>query len=402
MRILFFMIVTTLWLLFCVGMSPSSYALCPAFHGSEHNQPRTAPNTGISGHRVLKVFNRNNSWLGGYRFSPGVIFQDNAGRIWLGSGQSLNHVLQMYDQTTLQWTVFGQGPSDSYSELHYHNDAIVPGHVMWICQSRDNKMWFARNRTKPEIVPEHSLVSSFDGARWEALEVRSDPKDSVNIGLFQGRKGAVWFWKNDELMNYDGKRWSAPIKLPKVIGNLAQRAQDSAARGRSDLPAYQGAIRREIITGMQDRSGYIWLGTWSQLIGFDPSRNEWREYPKITVNPELIYEDNAGRLWFADRENIDVYDKTSDSIVTYRLAHYLVGPFRDDFFIYLNAICQDDQGQMLFALSGGLLCYSQARKTWELISLRSIGLDDRINDIMKDRAGRIWIATNQGLVLLDR
>lgn len=115
----------------------------------------------------------------------------------------------------------------------------------------------------------------------------------------------------------------------------------------------------------------------------------------------LIYEDKAGRLWFADRENIVVYDKTRDSIVTHKLGRYLARPF-EDLFIYLNAICQDEQGQMLFAMSGGLLCYDEARKNWVLISLRNIGLDDRINDIIKDRTGRIWIASNQGLVLLDR
>src|SRR5437016_13473538 len=60
----------------------------------------------LAGHRVLKVFNRDNSPFGKYGLSAGVVFQDSTGRLWVGSGPSADQVVKMYDEKTDQWTVF--------------------------------------------------------------------------------------------------------------------------------------------------------------------------------------------------------------------------------------------------------------------------------------------------------
>jgi hypothetical protein len=181
--------------------------------------------------------------------------------------------------------------------------------------------------------------------------------------------------------------------------NLLMSGDSAGAKTASPLPSKR-AIRYEILTGMQDRSGYIWLSTGDGAIRFDQSRHGWRKYTQITVEPELISEDKLGRIWFADRETVVVYDKAKDSTVTLKLPNPLLQSSNHDVFIYLKAMCQDKQGRMLFALNQKVLCYYEATDKWELFILKGVGLDDYINDIIEDRIGRIWVATNQGIVLL--
>jgi ligand-binding sensor domain-containing protein len=57
---------------------------------------------------------------------------------------------------------------------------------------------------------------------------------------------------------------------------------------------------------------------------------------------------------------------------------------------------------MLFATERGLVTFLESEKKWAVYSSQNSGLpDDYITALMEDRAGRILLGTNRGVVVLE-
>ncbi len=385
--------------------------LCFLFWGSQkpaiEKSSTDKQSVRIAGHQVLKVFNDENSWLGGKgHLLPTVIFQDSKGAIWVGS--KMYKIIERYEERIQQWTVFGEKPANYYNRLHYYGGAIIPEEITSIGESKDGKLWFSAGLTISASFVSPCFVSSFDGKQWEKWEIKPSPKEIVRIGLFSGQSARLWFWKGDELMSNDGQGWSRPLKLSNEIKDPRPITSDGQLKvENTNTLAHSQKVRYEIFAALQDQDGYIWLGTVSGAIRFDERRREWKKYSQIKVSPiDKIYQDKYGRLWFSDGwSNVEVYDIAKDSIITYNLLDHIRPAPNDepvDLPLVLRAIYQDSQGQMFFALNRGLLVFSEAAGKWELFDLKDIGLPYGIENIMEDKYGRIWITASSGIAILDQ
>ncbi|MFC1715923.1 sigma 54-interacting transcriptional regulator [Candidatus Poribacteria bacterium] len=139
---------------------------------------------------------------------------------------------------------------------------------------------------------------------------------------------------------------------------------------------------------LQDRQGYLWLGTKNGLRRYDGE-----QFITYTVDDGLagdfvrsICEDSQGRLWIGtDGDGVSCYD--GKQFITYTADDGLV----DD---VVRSICEDSQGRLWFGTDGGISCYN-----WEDFTNYTTkdGLfSNNIRSIYEDSQGRLWFREWRG------
>jgi signal transduction histidine kinase/ligand-binding sensor domain-containing protein len=155
---------------------------------------------------------------------------------------------------------------------------------------------------------------------------------------------------------------------------------------------------------LQDRAGYVWIGTPNGLDRFDGYRV--KTYRNDPADPRslsgsfvsTLYEDRSGRLWVGTQAGLDVYDPRTDRF------DRRIGV---DVIPSVNALFEDQSGSIWIGTFGnGLYQFdpiNQSLTSYRHNSGDSTSLSsNNVNDIFEDRSGRLWIATLAGLDRLDR
>jgi DNA-binding NtrC family response regulator/ligand-binding sensor domain-containing protein len=156
---------------------------------------------------------------------------------------------------------------------------------------------------------------------------------------------------------------------------------------------------------LQDRQGYLWLGTRHGLCRYDGVR-----FTTYTTEDGLpansvgsIYEDSRGRLWFGADEgrmrggvSYAVYLERSrrdgERFITYTPEDRLVGGF-------VMSICEDSQGRLWFGTNSGVFCYDGQRFT-DYTTEDGLA-HNNVRAIYEDRQGRLWFSTFGGVSCYD-
>jgi len=348
----------------------------------------------VAGHRIIRVFSKSNSPIRGFPlgFDAGKLFQDRTGKFWVTPGVGTKSIVEVYDEHNQQWTTFGDAAGTTSNLLHYR-EALLPHDVEHVGQSKDGRMWFADGSTNSYKRP---LLTSFDGTQWQRFDFLEKSTGYVRVGFRSDTEGTLWFWSGEELRNYDGARWSPTYRISEMFKEPVPR---NAAADRE-------TVRYEVFDAIQDRDKLWWFALVSGIVRYDKIRNVWKRFPQIEPNRQ-IYEDRSGRLWFADTDLVSVYDKSKDSVRSFRLSDHLTTEHCGYSLPTLRCMYQDKRGQMLFGHGCGLICYSETTSKWELIHFNRIGLKDSddesnaVNDIMEDRQGRIWISCSTAILVLE-
>jgi len=156
----------------------------------------------------------------------------------------------------------------------------------------------------------------------------------------------------------------------------------------------------------EDRSGIIWVGTYGGgLNRFDQSAQQFKHYHH---NPEdlnslvdtrinSICEDRSGKLWLGTPTGLDCFDPQTEKITHNRHDPNNVNSLIDD---RINSIYEDRSGKLWLGTSKGLDCLIPQTK--EIIHYRHEpgnpnSLNNNIvNVVCEDSAGSLWIGTESG------
>jgi len=171
-----------------------------------------------------------------------------------------------------------------------------------------------------------------------------------------------------------------------------------------DLTSLSGT---DIITITEDRNGNLWLGTWENgLKLFNPQTETFRHFHHDANIPTslshdtvwAITEDNQGNLWVGTENGLDRFEPQINSFKHYRHDVNNSDSLSND-IIY--AITVDSQGNLWVGNENGLDRFnpqSDSFKHYRHDANNPDSLSDgAVMAITEDRQGNLWVGTSKGL-----
>lgn len=170
----------------------------------------------------------------------------------------------------------------------------------------------------------------------------------------------------------------------------------------------EGLPNHHIRSIIQDKSGFIWIGSINGLFKYDGVNFEWintfsstrKNIQNSVVN--ALFEDREGDIWIGTSGGLDKLDTKFNTIVHYK---QISKPNFDHLHVdscintgEVRDIKQDTLGRLWIALyGGGVNCYDpKTRLFTHFINNRSGSLahqSNLINGLFLDPDGTLWIAT---------
>ncbi len=224
-----------------------------------------------------------------------------------------------------------------------------------------------------------------DDLRFERITVEHGLPHSVVNVIFQDTRGFMWFVTQDGLARYDGYEFRVfrhdPGNSRSLSGNL-------------------------LMTGLEDRSGIIWLGDdLTGLNRFDPETETFTRYRHDPEDPHSLshnsvwslHEDHEGVLWVGTRDGLNRFDRETGTFTRHKPdpndPHSL--SCKD-----VVRICEDRSKTLWFGTRQGLNRFDRKTGTFTQYhhdpdDPRSLG-QENVWAICEDRLGVLWVGTRGG------
>jgi ligand-binding sensor domain-containing protein/signal transduction histidine kinase/DNA-binding response OmpR family regulator len=150
---------------------------------------------------------------------------------------------------------------------------------------------------------------------------------------------------------------------------------------------------------LQDRSGYIWMGTRDGLNRYNGHQIEvYKEQLPSTFIYSLM-EDSRGKIWIGTSYGgVSIYDPEKESFESL-LIHGKPYPglmAKDVFTIF-----EDDDHSIWLGTLQGLAHVSNTMDTLVWFGHHTNGFDHSFNSILQDQNKTLWLGTNKGLYTID-
>ncbi|NNM33394.1 MAG: hypothetical protein HKO53_10025 [Gemmatimonadetes bacterium] len=199
-------------------------------------------------------------------------------------------------------------------------------------------------------------------------------------------------------MNTSAPRYRTALHAGLVLAVAAPAAAQAPAEGSFyRIPDEAGLSHQTVHAIVQDRLGFLWVGTADGLNRFDGY--EFRVYRRgeqdgAAPTENLVWdllEDSSGQLWVATGGGVLRYNRPSDRF------DRIPGPFdRSGLEIFPSRFHESREGRLLMATPGGLI--QLEGDAFEPV--RSALLDGSgVRDIAEDPTGAIWLLLAEGELL---
>lgn len=163
---------------------------------------------------------------------------------------------------------------------------------------------------------------------------------------------------------------------------------------------------------VEDHAGRLWIGTEAGLNCFDPATEV---FTRFLHDPDdssslsndwvaAVYEDRGGILWVGTQAGLNRLDSSTGTFVHYK---YDMNDSRSVGFSRVEAIYEDEVGILwIGSWGGGLSRFDHVTETFTRYLRASYNAHSLSNNfvqsIYEDRTGRLWIGTGGGLDRYDR
>ena len=217
-----------------------------------------------------------------------------------------------------------------------------------------------------------------EGVKFKRLNTNHGLSQSFIISSTQDKKGFMWFGTDAGLNKYDGYKFTIYQNNP----------EDSTT------------IRSNGIWSLfVDSQNRMWVGTLSGLDRFDEERNTFVHFKGTDLIWDIL-EDKKGNIWVSTDEGLSLVDDLHNSLTTFRHS--------DEKIEWFKTICEDSKGNFWVgsrAPSEGIFLFNQKQKTFTSVEFpkdnKNQSYNERVKDIVEDRVGILWVATNEGLNYYD-
>ncbi|HYP07286.1 MAG TPA: two-component regulator propeller domain-containing protein [Bryobacteraceae bacterium] len=350
-------------------------------------------------------------------------YEDRFGVFWVlhvsGSGLA---VLDRKSNTVME-----------YSFDHSKGEGTAVTGVTSMLEDRNGTLWLAthgaglwkfdrdRNRfvsyrhdpADPETIPQNNVESLFadrEGSIWAGLGDKGITRFAIHPPLFQrfpqrarDRSGSDSPFIGAIFEDHAGSLWTGTAE---ALNRVDRRSGNYTSYRRTSMPG----ARTDAITIREDRSGNLWVGTYGHgLLRFDRQTNRFKEYRHRRNDPNSLSDDfvsrllldRNGTLWAASAEALHRFDPVTEKFTRYRP----IPPGRSLFYLEL---IEDGDGSLWLGTDAlGLQRFDPVTGQFTAnyqhdISQPGTLSDNRVNSIHIDRAGTMWVGTQNGLNMLDR
>ncbi|MCU1248683.1 MAG: Two component sensor histidine kinase [Edaphobacter sp.] len=344
-------------------------------------------------------------------------YEDRFGALWIFANMTA-----VFDRKTNTLT--------QYSFYERKSPSTVITGVNAILEDRNGTLWLATNGAG---------LLKFDREHRRFISYRNNPLDPESIGqdnvisLFGDREGNVWAglggmglsrfsttappfkrYRHDfGNPNSTGEPFVGAIYEDRLgilwIGNHEALNRIDRTTGQySSYPTAGPGEGSDVITIREDRSGGLWVGTFSHgLYRFD---RRTRQFTRFQHNPADPYSlsndivsrlliDHNGTLWAATWDGLNRFDAATERFRTYR-------PDSQDRTPFYLELGEDSKGALwLGTHASGLQRFEPETGQFAVyqhdIHRPGALSDNRVNSVYFDRSGTTWVGTQNGLNKLE-
>ena len=288
----------------------------------------------------------------------------------------------------------------------------------------------------------HCAISAFaEDAKeaWQFTQISIEQglsQSTVNC-IYQDRYGFLWFCTQNGLNRFDGyeietyrrdserlhHEWIATL-AEDADGNLwigteggglsSWNLKDGSTRHfRHDPqdPQSIGSDRIRTITIARDQT--LWIGTIDfGLSRFDPQTANFVHYAQADDGSgprdgsvRAILETSSGDFWIGTKHGVDIFDPEKETFEEVDLAHpQSDATEQDGEGIEVLALLEDKAGRIWIGTENGLALFQPETEQirWFFSAAEGGTLtDSRIRTLFEDQEGRLWVGTYSGLNLWD-
>lgn len=282
------------------------------------------------------------------------VIQDNQGVLWVGSDQGL--------------TRFGGNNWEIYT------DSLVNTHIICAARDKQGNLWFGTDEG----------AFKYTGKEWHNFTPGNTgnglPGIQINAILVDNR-GNIWFTTTGNIgqrtapidygvTHYDGKDWSSFLGRTPVttifqdnLGNLWFGTNVGVTRYDGShwqtFTTEDGLADNYVVAITQDNQGNMWFGTWANGVCRYDGKN-WRTFtPEDGLVSDAVHcmlKDKQGNLWFGSYSihgyyGVSCFDGT-------RWQNFDPWQSKDHYHYNVISIFQDNEGNLWFATSFGLVRYN--------------------------------------------
>ncbi|HTF29456.1 MAG TPA: two-component regulator propeller domain-containing protein, partial [Flavitalea sp.] len=210
---------------------------------------------------------------------------------------------------------------------------------------------------------------------FKHYEVEHGLSNNIVLSSLQDQKGFMWFGTIDGLNRFDGYTFQTFRHNPADPSSIGNNSVYSIRQGENEM---------------------IWFATNKGLYKYNPVDQKFVLIP-YTRNHKArsIFIDNTGELWFTISKKLSRYNDKSKTYMVY-----------DSGDLDVSSICDDDEGNIWVATTGGLLKkYNRKTNTFTAFDMfkRSDNPSSRyIEKIFNTQKGYIIVGTlKEGIKLFD-
>jgi ligand-binding sensor domain-containing protein len=342
------------------------------------------------------------------------ILQDKRGFIWFGTEDGLNRYDGKY------FTVYRRTPGDTtcisgniISDLLEDETGII-----WIA-TEDGGLSAYDYRLPP--------AKQFRQYRYTDGNEKGIPENHINA-IADDHNGYLWIGTGSYRTRRFNKKtgeFSHPVKTgTSSILALSMDARDSIWVGRAgggllkintrtlgytadkrydDLYARLPHVAVSAL--FMDHKQDMWYGAWDKMLyhydyvkkkeqafGYIPGKNS---FPNDEIN--AFAEDKDHRLWMGGRDSgLIVYDQDQQRFYHYKHHPFVAGSIAND---HVNDVYIDRAGIVWVGTNNGISFHNPLYSSFKQTFLPETGSDVTIYDFYKDPAGRLWLGTNNGIFI---
>lgn len=157
---------------------------------------------------------------------------------------------------------------------------------------------------------------------------------------------------------------------------------------------------------IQDRHGFMWLGTWNGLCKYDGYRFEVFNGESHGINNfiQSLYEDINGNIWIGTREGVYVFIYDQRKFIQVDLQQNTT-KIEDN--ISVTSIIGGDNDEILIGSHSGIFrlkLYGSKGKyeVIDFVSIQRLEGASRINALLVVKGNKqLWVGTNEGIIILS-